>query len=292
MGSMGYTRPSSHGGNGKVIEMVEQPDDPARQGASRRRGREHLVVDVRATGVMPGEVAAQVQVELDSASEEGWELQLIQPIIYNSSTTVPAPDLLEGQPGAGVRPGPPGPGRGVPALEHEREPVKRGGVLRRTFEAFYTRNYRLFYVGQTISVVGTWMQRVAQDWLILELGGGAVGLAIGLALQSGPVLLSRCGAAISDRYDTRKVLLVSQLFFAVLALILGVLVLTDRATLQLVYVMAFLLGVANVIEAAAPLLRFGAGRDEGVRQRRLVEQLDQQRGAADRSCGGRAWSSG
>ena len=68
--------------------MVEQPDDPARRGASRRRGREHLVVDVRATGVMPGEVAAQVQVELDSASEEGWELQLIQPIIYNSSTTV------------------------------------------------------------------------------------------------------------------------------------------------------------------------------------------------------------
>ena len=71
-----------------------------------------------------------------------------------------------------------------------------------------TRNYRLFYVGQTISVV-TWMQRVAQDWLILELGGGAVGLAIGLALQSGPVLLlSMWGGVISDRYDTRKVLLV------------------------------------------------------------------------------------
>ena len=56
------------------------------------------------------------------------------------------------------------------------------------------------------------MQRVAQDWLILELGGGAVGLAIGLALQSAPVLLlSMWGGAISDRYDTRKVLLVSQL---------------------------------------------------------------------------------
>ena len=49
--------------------------------------REHRVVDVRATGVMPGEVAAQVQMELDKASAEGWELQLIQPIIYNSSTT-------------------------------------------------------------------------------------------------------------------------------------------------------------------------------------------------------------
>ena len=65
----------------------------------------------------------------------------------------------------------------MPALEHEREPVKveacSAGPSRRS-----TRNYRLFYVGQTISVVGTWMQRVAQDWLILELGGGAVGLAI------------------------------------------------------------------------------------------------------------------
>ena len=67
--------------------MVEQPADPAGQEGNRRPGREHLVVDVRATGVMPGEVAAQVQAELDSASTDGWELQLIQPIIYNSSTT-------------------------------------------------------------------------------------------------------------------------------------------------------------------------------------------------------------
>ena len=141
-------------------------------------------------------------------------------------------------------------GRG--ASEDEGETSRRRGVIRRTFEAFYTRNYRLFYIGQTISVIGTWMQRVAQDWLILELGGGAVGLAIGLALQSGPVLLlSMWGGVISDRYDTRKVLLVSQLSFAVLASVLGVLVLTDRATLQLVYVMALLLGVANVIDKPA-----------------------------------------
>jgi len=151
-----------------------------------------------------------------------------------------------------VTTGPSGLGRGAPAPEHNGEPARRRGVLRRTFEAFYTRNYRLFYIGQTISVVGTWMQRVAQDWLILELGGGAVGLAIGLALQSAPVLLlSMWGGVISDRYDTRRVLLVSQLAFAVLALILGVLVLTDRATLQLVYVMSFLLGVANVIDKPA-----------------------------------------
>ena len=67
--------------------MAEEPTGAVPDGGNRVRAREHRVVDVRATGVMPGEVAAQVQVELDHASAEGWELQLIQPIIYNSSTT-------------------------------------------------------------------------------------------------------------------------------------------------------------------------------------------------------------
>ena len=129
---------------------------------------------------------------------------------------------------------------------------RRTGFLRRTFHALNTRNYRLFYIGQSVSAVGTWMQRVAQDWLILELGGGAVGLSIGLALQSGPVLLlSMWGGVITDRYETRKVMLVSQVSFAVLALVLGILVLTDQATLLLVYAMALLLGVANVIDKPA-----------------------------------------
>lgn len=60
--------------------------EPVREGGGSP-AREHRVVDVRATGVMPGEVAAQVQSELERASADGWELQLVQPIIYNSSTT-------------------------------------------------------------------------------------------------------------------------------------------------------------------------------------------------------------
>lgn len=68
--------------------MPNAQNDPMwRDEEGRTRVRQHRVVDVRATGVMPAEVATQVQVELDSAAEEGWELQLIQPIIYNSSTT-------------------------------------------------------------------------------------------------------------------------------------------------------------------------------------------------------------
>jgi MFS family permease len=128
----------------------------------------------------------------------------------------------------------------------------RGRGLRRTFHGLQTRNYRLFFTGQIVSAVGTWMQRVAQDWLILELGGGALELSIGLALQSGPVLLlGMWGGLLSDRHNTRRVLLVSQIAFAVLALILGILVLTDRATLGLVYVMAFGLGIANIVDKPA-----------------------------------------
>ncbi|MBA3738654.1 MAG: MFS transporter [Actinobacteria bacterium] len=128
----------------------------------------------------------------------------------------------------------------------------RARGLRRTFRGLQTRNYRLFFTGQIVSAVGTWMQRVAQDWLILELGGGAIELAIALALQSGPVLLlGMWGGLLTDRHNTRRVLLVSQIAFAVLALILGILVLTDRATLGLVYVMAFGLGIANIVDKPA-----------------------------------------
>jgi MFS family permease len=116
----------------------------------------------------------------------------------------------------------------------------------------HIRNYRLFFIGQTVSTTGTWMQRVAQDWLILELGGGPLELSIGLGLQSAPVLLlGMYGGLIADRIDTRKVLLITQSAFAALALALGVLTITGRATIGLVYAMAFGLGCANVIDKPA-----------------------------------------
>jgi len=146
-------------------------------------------------------------------------------------------------------------GAGDPSEEGVGAPAdrpRRFGILRRTFQGLRTRNYRLFFTGQIVSAVGTWMQRVAQDWLILELGGGALELAVGLALQSGPVLvLGMWGGLLADRHNTRHVLLVSQIAFAVLALILGILVLTDRATIGLVYVMAFGLGLANILDKPA-----------------------------------------
>jgi MFS family permease len=112
------------------------------------------------------------------------------------------------------------------------------------------RNFRLFATGQVISNTGTWMQRVAQDWLILELthgSGTAVGLATGL--QFLPLLLfSLWGGAIADRYPKRYVLMVTQASMGALAVILGVLAITGVVQPWHVYVLAFALGLATVVD--------------------------------------------
>jgi MFS family permease len=112
------------------------------------------------------------------------------------------------------------------------------------------RNFRLFATGQVISNTGTWMQRVAQDWLILELthgSGTAVGIATGL--QFLPLLLfSLWGGMIADRYSKRNVLLVTQAAMGALALILGTLAVTGVVRPWHVYLLAFGLGLATVVD--------------------------------------------
>lgn len=112
------------------------------------------------------------------------------------------------------------------------------------------RNFRLFATGQVISNTGTWMQRVAQDWLILELthgSGTAVGIATGL--QFLPLLLfSLWGGMIADRYPKRTVLIMTQSVMGGLALILGVLAATGTVQPWHVYVLALGLGMATVVD--------------------------------------------
>ena len=97
---------------------------------------------------------------------------------------------------------------------------RRTGAM---FAALRVRNYRLFASGQVVSLVGTWMQRVAQDWLVLELSGGSpVALGVAAALQFGPtLLLSLWGGAIADRYDKRRLLMGLQVGMGACALVLG-----------------------------------------------------------------------
>ncbi len=118
------------------------------------------------------------------------------------------------------------------------------------FSSLKVRNFRLFATGQVISNTGTWMQRVAQDWLILELthgSGTAVGIATGL--QFLPLLLfSLWGGMIADRYSKRNVLLVTQASMGALALILGTLAVTGVVRPWHVYLLAFGLGLATVVD--------------------------------------------
>ena len=121
------------------------------------------------------------------------------------------------------------------------------------FRALSVRNYRLYFSGQVLSNAGTWMQRVAQDWLVLDLSGtSAVALGITTGLQFLPFLLfSLWSGTLADRLDRRKLLIWTQVAAGILSAVLGVLTLTGHATVALVYVMAFLLGCAGAIDNPA-----------------------------------------
>ena len=119
----------------------------------------------------------------------------------------------------------------------------------RTFRSLRIRNYRLFFIGQLISVTGTWMQTVAQSWLVLNLTGSGVDLGITVALQFLPMLLfGMWGGLLADRSDKRKLLVTLQVAGALLALVLFALVASDLVELWMVYVMAFLLGGVQMID--------------------------------------------
>ena len=119
-----------------------------------------------------------------------------------------------------------------------------------TFRSLRVRNYRLFASGQIVSLTGTWAQRVAQSWLVLELSDDSgVALGIATALQFLPVLLfGLYGGVLADRYDKRRLLLGAQAAMGVLALVLAVLDLTGTVQLWHVYALAFGLGLASVVD--------------------------------------------
>src|SRR5690606_13931249 len=97
-----------------------------------------------------------------------------------------------------------------------------GRRVNQTFTALGTRNFRLFLGGQLVSNTGTWMQRVAQDWLVLSLSGGS-GVALGLttSLQFVPIVLfTLFGGVIADRLPKRKVLVCTQTAMGLQALTL------------------------------------------------------------------------
>ena len=122
----------------------------------------------------------------------------------------------------------------------------------KTFAALSVRNFRLFFVGQLISVSGTWMQSVAQGWLVLQLTGSSVDLGIAIALQFVPILLlGTYGGLIADRHEKRRILYVTQSAAGLLALTLGLLMTTHHVNVDTVYALALALGVVNLFDVPA-----------------------------------------
>jgi MFS family permease len=126
--------------------------------------------------------------------------------------------------------------------------------MRSTFRALAVRNYRLWVAGSLVSNVGTWMQRVAQDWLVLTVltdhSGTAVGITTGL--QFLPILfLGPYAGLIADRHRKRRMLLVTQSAMGLCALVLGLLVVTGAAQLWHVFAIALALGIGSAFDAPA-----------------------------------------
>ena len=120
---------------------------------------------------------------------------------------------------------------------------------RDTFSSLYVRNYRLYYIGQIISTSGTFMQSVAQAWLVLTLTHSGTALGITSALQYVPILiLGPYGGVIADRLPKRKILYFTQSISGILALNLGILVARNLVQVWMIYILAFCLGMVNVFD--------------------------------------------
>lgn len=124
--------------------------------------------------------------------------------------------------------------------------------MKNAFRALGTRNYRLFFGGQLVSLIGTWMQIIAQGWLVFELSNSAVAVGVVTALQFGPMLVGGVwGGLIADRMNKRRILLVTQSLFVVEASVLATLVATGVAELWMVYSLAFIYGLIQVVDIPA-----------------------------------------
>lgn len=123
---------------------------------------------------------------------------------------------------------------------------------RDTFSSLRIRNYRLFVISQIVANTAVWMQRVAVDWLVLELTGNVAMVGLTVALQFGPILVfGAYGGVFADRYPKRTVLIATQSVVVTLCTILAVLTVLGTVDVWQVFVIAFLLGTAAAIDGPA-----------------------------------------
>jgi MFS family permease len=121
-----------------------------------------------------------------------------------------------------------------------------------TFRAFRNRNYALFFTGQSISQIGTWMQRTAVSWVIYSLTHSAFMLGLAVFAQQFPsFLLSLPGGVVADRYSRYKILLVTQTASMIQAILLAVLILTNHYVIWEILTLSVVLGIINAFDVPA-----------------------------------------
>ncbi|MDX3094469.1 MFS transporter [Streptomyces sp. ME19-03-3] len=149
--------------------------------------------------------------------------------------------------GAAAPSGPPGTTRtdGAAGASGPDRPAAPGGM----FSSLRNRNYRLFAGGAIVSNTGTWMSRIAQDWLVLSLTGSSFAVGITTALQFLPMLLfGLYGGVVADRYPKRRILLATQAAMGLLGLALAALTFSGAVQVWHVYAIAFGLGMVTVVD--------------------------------------------
>ncbi len=118
-----------------------------------------------------------------------------------------------------------------------------------TFSSLRIRNYRIYFLGSSVSNIGTWMQRIAQDWLVHTLTGSAAAVGVTMALQFLPMLLfGLYGGVLADRVNKRKLLLGTQAGMGLTGLALAVLTLSGQVNVYHVYALALVLGLITVVD--------------------------------------------
>jgi MFS family permease len=126
---------------------------------------------------------------------------------------------------------------------------KGGTLIRNLLRALRSRNYRLFVAGQSVSLVGTWMQQVAMSWLVYRLTGSAVLLGVvGFASQIPALLISPVAGVLADRWDRRRLLIATQAMAMLQAAFLAVVVLTGTVQVWQIILLSLLLGIVNAFD--------------------------------------------
>jgi MFS family permease len=125
-------------------------------------------------------------------------------------------------------------------------------ALQQTFRALRNENYRLFWLGQVVSTIGTWMQRIALAWLVLQITDSPLALGIETTCQTTPVLfLALFGGVVADRVPKRRLLLITQSVMLLQSTTLAILVASGTKNLILIYALSVVLGTANAMDNPA-----------------------------------------